>query len=160
MARFMEPEEYQKYLESIENAPATEESVEESLEKQEVLVSLYKMNQDIIRTMPDMTDEQLMFARETFKDWVAAHRDTYYMLLCNELHYYTVFRFPYVADHISDARYTDFWTELMDVMSYVGPAKIIEEDTNGMMSIWATARQDEDVHCFYLFPYGQGVVEV
>lgn len=163
MNRFMEPEEYEAYLKEqaeAEKAILEHVAMEQPEGQSEVQVSLYEMNQNIIGAMPNMTAEQLMFARETFKDWVEHNRDTYYMLLCNELHYYTIFRFPYTVPHVSNARYETFWNELMDVMSYVGPIKVIEEDTNGMIAIWAHSEQDGLTHCWYMFPYGKGVVEV
>lgn len=165
--KFMEPEEYEAYLAAQEQAVTAEKPIATN-DNTEIQVSLYQLNRQLVAQMPDMTEEQLLFARESVKDWLAHNTDNYYMLLNNDLHYYTLFHCK--STYADEETYNGFWAELMDVFHSMGRGihpqnghlKIVEVDTNGMVACWATWDDGEDnlPHCFYLFPYGQGVVEV
>ena len=88
--KFMEPEEYEAYLaqqkakeEAFVTGMCTEEEAKNPPElgkitstgDKEIQVSLYDLNRQMIAQMPDMTDEQLLFARESFKDWLNHYKD-------------------------------------------------------------------------------------
>ena len=91
------------------------------------------------------------------------------MLLCNELNYYTVV-------HIISTKTTaiqDLINELLNLIIDLGNVRLIEEDNNGVLAVWSSLKpvhydmlsdeakkEVDEVHCFYLFPYGKGVIEV
>lgn len=170
-AIFMEPEEYKTYL--AERAPLSgeadtvevwqmsevNESCEDTNESHEdislVHMTLYEMNQQLIANMPCFEDKDWDEAAVVIADWVNAHMDNYYMLLCKELSYYTLFNTS--RENITIA---DFTTELFDILKDLGAVKNIEVDTNGMIAIWLNWHGEETPRCFYLFPYGAGVVHV
>ena len=117
-------------------------------------IDLYTMNQNIINQLPVYTDEDMDRAEDTIHDWIYnGHRANYYMLLCKELSYYTLF---HSVDNCLIGE--DFIRELWDVCSYLGPIHDISVDDNDAIAIWAEW-EDTGVHCFYLFPYDKGVVE-
>lgn len=117
-------------------------------------IDLYTMNQNIINQLPVYTDEDIDRAEDTIHDWIYnGHRANYYMLLCKELSYYTLF---HSVDNCLIEE--DFIRELWDVCSYLGPIHDISIDDNDAIAIWAEW-EDTGVHCFYLFPYDKGVVE-
>lgn len=117
-------------------------------------IDLYTMNQNIINQLPVYTDEDMDKAEDTIHDWIYnGHRANYYMLLCKELSYYTLF---HSVDNCLIEE--DFIRELWDVCSYLGPIHDISVDDNDAIAIWAEW-EDTGVHCFYLFPYDKGVVE-
>lgn len=162
----MEPDEYDAYLADLEakRASALAKLAEEAGEDQDgansMEVSLYWMNQKLISGMPELTMEQRRAIGETLiPDWLSRYEDNYYMLLCKELSYYTVFHFdrPFEKEGQDFDR---FWNEMQEVLDSVILIKVVEEDTNGAIAVWGEWLGDGEIHCFYLFPYSQGVVEV
>lgn len=167
---YMEPEEYEAYLkEQEEMITAFQEKSKEMAEQAKdglASTTLYEINQGIMNGMSALDEDGKSKARQKFFEWFwgnddANNIDHYYMLLCKELNYYTIF---HNSQHCAGATEDpmdedDLWRELLDVLSYVGDIKVMEVDTNGAWSIWADWH-GEGCHCFYFFPYGGGVVEV
>lgn len=157
----MEQDEYDNYLEGNAD-PIGEPDVDydtvgylaEVNDETSPSIDLYTMNQNIINQLPVYTDEDIDRAEDTIHDWIYnGHRANYYMLLCKELSYYTLF---HSVDNCLIEE--DFIRELWDVCSYLGPIHDISIDDNDAIAIWAEW-EDTGVHCFYLFPYDKGVVE-
>lgn len=155
---FMEPDEYEQYMQE------QNELYEQYLQKQADLqeenanknigsTTLYELNQSIINGMPALSEDEERKASLEFFDWIPAD-SRYFMLLCNEISYYTVF-------HLNEnATKEDFWNELIDIAHGLGTLKCIEVDTNGCVAVWANWYKDNVCRCFYLFPYDRGVVEI
>ena len=144
---FMEQDEYQEYLKNKNQKKDESEPVAQ--------VSLYQLNQDIMSNQPALSGDGVRKGQLEFFDWISKQPDNskFYMLLCHELNYYTVF-------HINDtATKEDFWNELYDIAKELGTLKAMEIDS-GCFSIWVDWPQDNISHLFYLFPYDRGVVEV
>lgn len=167
---YMEQEEYQEYL--AQNEPieiwqmSTPEALAEEIEtetseaatgKEDNLakVSLYELNQQLIAQLPEYDEKKWTDAKLIVADWYNKHKDNYYMLLCHERNYYTLF--DMTRENVIGA---DLAYELQDTIRYVGTVHDISIDTNDMIAVWAKWHDTDDVHCFYLFPYGQGVVHV
>ena len=157
----MEQDEYDNYLEGHAD-PIGEPGVDydtvgylaEANDETSPSIDLYTMNQNIINQLPVYTDEDMDRAEDIIHDWIYdGHRANYYMLLCKELSYYTLF---HSVDNCLIEE--DFIRELWDVCSYLGPIHDISIDDNDAIAIWAEW-EDTGVHCFYLFPYDKGVVE-
>ena len=160
-AYYVEPEEYENLLELLKEQDNMEKAFEvpEDEEAPKVEVSLYELNQMMIAQMPDMHPEQM---KENFLNWFNGkdgdgyRYNNYFMLLCNDNNYYTLFHLDWDGSEYDEL----FWQNLCEVFECVGPVKIMEEDTNGAFSIWANWLDKGIYHCFYLFPYDKGVVEV
>jgi hypothetical protein len=105
--------------------------------------------------MPEYDEKKWTDAKLIVADWYNKHKDNYYMLLCHERNYYTLFDMTRENAIGADLAY-----ELQDTIRYVGAVHDISVDTNDMIAVWAKWRDTDNVHCFYLFPYGQGVVHV
>ena len=118
-------------------------------------VSLYELNQQLIAQMPEYDDKKWTDAKLIIADWYNNHKNNYYMLLCHERNYYTLFDMTRANAIGADLAY-----EVQDTIRYVGPVHDISVDTNDMIAVWAEWRDTGNIHCFYLFPYGQGVVHV
>lgn len=157
----MEQDEYSDYLEGhadLVGEPGIDyDTVGYLAEADDVTapsIDLYSMNQTLVGQLPVYTDEDMDRAEDTIHDWIYdGHRANYYMLLCKELSYYTLF---HSVDNCLIEE--DFIRELWDVCSYLGPIHDISVDDNDAIAIWAEW-EDTGVHCFYLFPYDKGVVE-
>lgn len=144
---FMEQDEYQEYLKNKNQKKDESKPVAQ--------ISLYQLNQNIMSSQPALSGDGVRKGQLEFFDWISKQPDNpkFYMLLCHELNYYTVF-------HINDtATKEDFWNELYDIAKELGTLKAMEIDS-GCFSIWADWPQDNISHLFYLFPYDRGVVEV
>ena len=144
---FMEQDEYQEYLKNKNQKKDESKPVAQ--------MTLYQFNQNIMSSQPALSGDGVRKGQLEFFDWISKQPDTpkFYMLLCSELNYYTVF-------HINDkATKEDFWNELYDIAKELGTLKAMEIDS-GCFSIWADWPQDNISHLFYLFPYDRGVVEV
>lgn len=82
-----------------------------------------------------------------------AKANKYYMLLCKEQSYYTVFhrKTPYEAT---------MYNTLLEIIEEIGTlyAYSIDEE-NGGVEIWIKPALSEEVFVYYFFPYDQGIVE-
>ena len=144
---FMEQDEYQEYLKNKNQKKDESKPVAQ--------MTLYQFNQNIMSSQPALSGDGVRKGQLEFFDWISKQPDNpkFYMLLCSELNYYTVF-------HINDkATKEDFWNELYDIAKELGTLKAMEIDS-GCFSIWVDWPQDNISHLFYLFPYDRGVVEV
>lgn len=180
-AIYMEPEEYEAYLKEQEEQQEKLKAYYESLKEGNNNVdgpSLYELNQQIIGKMPALDGDGVRDCSGKILKWLDANPDSYYMLLCNELSYYTLFHVTSAKKiHdgllISRGAMRDLTSEILDIIEHLGDVRVIEEDNNGAISVWSSfkpahyealsdeAKEEADiVHCFYLFPYGRGVVEV
>lgn len=168
----MEPEEYETYLKQQEEKQEKLKAYYESLKKDNSNLkgpTLYELNKQIIAQMPILNEDEIRRCSDTLLKYFVKNSDSYYMLLCNELNYYTVF-------HIISTKTTamqDLITEFLDIVINLGDVRLIEEDNNGVLAVWSSLKpfnydmlSDEakeevnKVHCFYLFPYGKGVIEI
>lgn len=168
---FMEPEEYEAYLKEQEEQKAKLQEYYDSLKEggqTNIGTTLYELNQQIMSQMPALDADGVRKCSGKILKYLDEHIDSYYMLLCKELSYYTIF-------HITSAKPTpngniivsrgalrDLTTEIVDVISTLGDVRVIEPDNNGAIAVWSSFQSEETdtIHCFYLFPYGGGVVEV
>lgn len=181
-AIYMEPEEYEAYLKEQEERQEKLKAYYESLKEGNDNVdgpSLYELNQQIIGKMPALDGDGVRNCSGKILKWLDANPDSYYMLLCNELSYYTLFRIKSAKETnngllISRGAMRDLTNEILDIVEHLGDVRVIEEDNNGAIAVWSSLKPayvdmlpEEEisddvntVHCFYLFPYGRGVVEV
>lgn len=117
-------------------------------------MTLYELNQVGYANLPTMTEQEVEAARiKVINPFITNHASHYYMLLCNEQHYYTIFTFKscFDANELSNT--------LFEVVQDLGEIKSIEENS-GALEFWIK-KKDEDVSNVYvLFDYSQGVIEI
>lgn len=116
-------------------------------------MSLYDLNKAAIGQLPTFgkEDEAAAIVRlnEFAQDSATPH---YYMLLCKELSYYTVFHKHFLQGD------ENFGEAVIDCLHYVGDIKSIDfTDDRTAMEIWVVTPEGEG-HVMYLFNYDQGVV--
>lgn len=151
-ATYMEADEYELYL--AERQKKLDEQ-KEKLKPTDTGIDLYSMNQGIVDTLPALRGDEVQKTAQLFFDWIDSNESNYYMLLCNELRYYTVFH-----NNNEFINKEQFWSELIDIANSAGQIKVLEVDSNGVFSIWLNWNLDNKSHLFYLFPYEKGVVEL
>lgn len=117
--------------------------------------TVYDANKQLVKqtdhplTHPELASKQL-FLEEFFEDKVA----NYAMLLCNEQKDYTVFHLDpknFTAPHIAAREALGCCTDRGIVYSIE-----LTEDKQAI-EIWIEI--DEDMYCYYLFPYDKAVIE-
>lgn len=119
------------------------------------LGTLYEMNQAAMLKEPFLTKQALIDkAKEIAKDM----SEGYYMLLCHEIRYYTIFKVNETVDK------TDLAFAIRDCLKNAGRVYSIDKQEDGAWEIWISAYDLEGSkpypHAFYLFNYSNGIVEV
>ena len=147
IAKVMDTEKYYIYTEKGWS--------EFNIENEGLNMSLYEMNKQIVSQMPKLNEEGLKEAKQIIRDYVygEVHQDDYYMLLCHELRYFTVF----IND--MDCNKEDVIENvIIDCLNSVGEIKSIEptEDKEAI-EIWIT-EPEGDTYVMYFFDYGRGIV--
>ncbi len=159
-AVFMEPEEFDNLQETFkkEQQEAFEKFKQEHKDEPAPSMSLYECNRMLMSKRASLTSEEIAEKAQYLEDWFEENPDRYFMLLCNELHYFTIFH----QCTTTFGTFTKLAKEVLNLIEeYIGDIKAIEVDTNGVIAIWGWQHEENELpHCFYLFPYGQGVVEV
>lgn len=150
---FVEEDEWEAMKSQPEPESEPKEEEEEKKEPQEIQMTLYDMNKQVISQKKVMTRFDMNNQRITFAKWIYDNPASYYMLLCRELNYYTIFH----RNNENTDRFID-WVYL--IMEELGDVKDISIDTNGAVALWANWNKDPELlSCFYLFPYDKGVIE-
>lgn len=117
-------------------------------------MTLYELNQVGYANLPTMTEQEIEEAKiKVISPFIMNHASHYYMLLCNEKHYYTVFALKATFE---SARITK---TLFEIFQELGEIKSIEEN-NGALEFWIKAKDEETCNVYVLFDYSQGVVEI
>lgn len=159
-AIFMEHSEYknQKAVFEKEQREAFEKYKAEHKDDKIAEMSLYDCNRSVVATMGDMTSDEIFSKQAKIEEWFEANSDKYYMFLCNELHYFTVFH----QYHTTFGTYSEMTKRFMNLLiKDICNIKAIDIDTNGALAVWGWQKEENELpHCFYLFPYSQGVIEV
>lgn len=114
-------------------------------------ISLYDINKQAKKDLPDLNDTDLDLGEKNILDFATKNPSQYYMLLNNEMKYYTVFE---TGCEDGDATFVQ---EVMNLLKYFDNVKSIElvnDDT--AVEIWATL--NGELGAFYLFDYNKGVI--
>ena len=118
-------------------------------------MTLYELNKANYLNLPTLRKESLNESTILIKNFITKHLGgKYYMLLNNDLHYYTVFTYK---SPLSTAE--DMANELIDLAAELGDVKAIEvNDENDYIEVWIARDDDCDVYLF--FNYDRGVITV
>ena len=87
------------------------------------------------------------------------HGHRYFMLLCNELKDYTVFNFH--SGDCTKKMLENFETSFRSCLFNRGQVYCMEPTQDGVaLEIWIRYDEDDEFHCYYLFPYDEAVIEL
>ena len=152
---FLEADEYKEYLES-NRLPIEKGTVIEQDENGQPRISLYELNRNMIFQLGVMTEEKMVTAKTLLQEWTAKTEfNSYYMFLCREQSYYTVFDCSK-----SHASASNFISEFFGLLEDFAQIFDISEDNNGAIAVWANWDEGMLPDCYYLFPYSKGVIVV
>lgn len=115
-------------------------------------MTLYEINKQIIAQMPALTSEQIAEKKQLLKNYQLHNVNWYFMLLCKEISYYTLF----VIDEInSNEKFEDV---VIECIQNVGEIISIEEEKEAKsIEIWVKPEEGEPL-VMYLFGYDRGVI--
>lgn len=123
-----------------------------NLANSELKLTNYEINRQIIDQMPDLTDEEIAATDKKLYIYLNKQMNKYYMLLCKDISYYTVF----CLDETAPNRIFD---ELITCCEGLGKIKGIElTDQDDALEIWIKIRDKAPV-VMYFFSYDAGVIE-
>ena len=115
-------------------------------------MNMYDINKQIISQLPAIDQEDMaVVKRDIIRKYCDQMKAEYYMLLCRDINYYTVFK---IDLKLADETVEDV---LVDCANYIGAIKSIgfTEDEQAL-ELWMT--NEEDTYVAYFFPYDQGVI--
>ena len=114
-------------------------------------LTLYDINKQLISKMPSkITEEQLKEGKEILKE--LKQQGNYFMLLCNDIHYYTVLK---VVNN-NELKFEDVVVELLQDNGVIQDIIWTDEDKS-TVECWI--KNETGTEMFLLFNYDWGVIE-
>ena len=105
----------------------------------------YQLSKMVIAQLPDYTN--LYAAKKKIREFT--HKEgQVFMLLCNELHYYTVF-------YLEPSGYEKIEDVVIECLQSCGTIKVIDKNPDAI-ECWIISSKDGEPHVFYLFNYEGG----
>ena len=123
-------------------------------------LTLFELNKQMVGQLPpiDMTNEEASKRyNKAFNEFVEKIQNKYYMFLCRELNYFTLFH----KSQNNDEAFSDVIIEIINNYgTWITWDWADDEHTN--LEFWAKVQIQgkEEVCCFMLFGYDNGIVEV
>ena len=115
---------------------------------------LYDLNKQGYSQVPAYAEKDLEGVAKLINTYAENYRAKYYMLLCKEMSYYTLF-----VKEFLEPEFEDLGSAVIECLSNVGTVHGSElNDELGSIELWV--KTEEDMYCMVLFPYDQGVVTV
>ena len=115
-------------------------------------MNMYDINKQIVAQLPAISEaDMITVKREIIRKYADQMKAEYYMLLCRDINYYTMFRIDLkLADETLD-------DVLIECAANIGTIKSVgfTEDEQAL-ELWMT--NEEDTYVAYFFPYDQGVI--
>ena len=117
-------------------------------------MSLYDLNKQGYAQLLPYDETQIQDAITWINEFSDKNKGKYYMLLCKEISYYTVFEKDFLEyDCLSLGH------GVIECLNNVGTIHGIDDNGEGALEIWVKT-SDEEVYCMLLFNYDVGVVKV
>jgi len=123
------------------------------------LGNLYDINKQLMEKEPKISDAQLELSREHLRTWFLNHfEQKYFMLLCHEQRDFTLFNLNKTnSDMTPPLTVYNAANDVIECMIHRGEILAIEDQTDGSWELWI--RNPEGCFAYYLFPYGEAVIE-
>ena len=145
LAYAVDVEKYYVY----QNGSWVETEVEGAPSKQEMRMTVYDMNKQVIKQLPSFDETRIKDAMETLLAWKKKDVNLY-MLYGKEISYFTLFQKQMLA---ADNFVSAVFKCLRNLGNDLRVFEVIDENT---IEIWIG--YEDDVTCMYLFNYDEGVV--
>lgn len=117
-------------------------------------MSLYDLNKQGYAQLLPYDDTQIQNTIVWINEFSERYKGKYYMMLCKELSYYTVFEKDFITyDCLSLGH------GVIECLNNVGTIHGVDDNGEGALEIWIKTT-DEEMHCMLLFNYDIGIVKV
>jgi len=118
-------------------------------------MSLYEMNKQIIAQLPPYDDRDLLKLRKRINKFTEKLYNSYYMLLCKDFNYYTIF-----AHNEADAgEFKTIGHAVVAIIKEMNAQVYSADNMEDRFEIWLKPEGEEEIYDFLFFPYDEGVVE-
>ena len=123
-------------------------------------MTLYEMNKIGYSSLPRMSKSEIATMKERVTKWISEqdlnspNSDIFFILLNNDLHYYTIFAWEAHGGSCGDVT-----EEIFSIVKDLGTLKSIEFNDNGAWEFWITGK-DAVSNMYLLFNYTEGVIKV
>ena len=116
-------------------------------------INLMELNQLAVAQLPNLKKKELKKGKEAILKYVNDTKGSYYMLLSNELKYYTVFD---KTKDKKDALMPPIEEEVIACAQTLGSIKSINANDDGVIEVWVFL--GEKAYPLYFFDYTEGVI--
>ena len=116
-------------------------------------MTIYDLNKLVISQMGILEGAAREEAHLHITDMAIRSNNTYFMLLCRDINYYTLFKLNKDNNGLCNIA-----NEVFECVEDIGAIKSVESVEGDAIEIWAHP-VDEDPIVMYLFPYDAGVIE-
>ena len=125
------------------------------VEENDKKINLYDINKVFYEKVPQFDEGQINRAIDTINNYADNHKASHYLLLGNDIRYYTVL--------INDPNFFGIDTigsAVVDCLENIGQIKeICEDEKTNSIECWVTTFEPvKETIVLYLFPYDDGVV--
>lgn len=124
------------------------------------LGNLYDVNKQLMMQEPCMNQADIDAAKNHLQTWLNTYFcKRYFMLLCHELRDYTIFNLDKTDSWqmAPDSTLTDATNDIIECMTNRGKLLTIDQQEDQVWELWI--RNSEGCFAYYLFPYGDAVLE-
>lgn len=121
-----------------------------------IKMNLYDLNKNVVSQLAPLTDDEIKSKMDVIQSYRLETNNTYYMFLCKEFNYYTIFTYS------PGGLFEPFAKTVKDIITDLGDVYSIELTEDKMaIEIWIKPNQygEEEPMVFYLFAYDAGVVD-
>lgn len=116
-------------------------------------MTIYDLNKQVISQMGILEGAAREEAHLHITDMATRSNNTYFMLLCRDINYYTLFKLNKDNNGLCNIA-----NEVFECVEDIGVIKSVESVEGDAIEIWVHP-VDEDPIVMYLFPYDAGVIE-
>ena len=118
-----------------------------------IQMNMYDLNKQFMSQLATLSDEDLENSREVIRKYFQTQQNEYYMLLCKDISYYTLF---HINNKITEPAAAD---EVIECVKSIGAVKAIDlTEGESAIEIWVQ-EEEHDPMVMYLFAYDTGVIE-
>lgn len=122
----------------------------------DITISAYDMNKQIIGQLEILDETALQQKKAMIRDFISSKSNTFYMLLCRDINYYTMF---YKTSTELDCTEDILEDVLIDeCLPNIGQIKAIDKTEDGYAIECWIQDSENNVYAAYFFPYDAGVI--
>ena len=119
--------------------------------------NLYEMNKVLVAQERKMYKNEIQNYLDKVKSFILNSNNNYFMLLCHDIRYFTLFNIKDVNETSAAAA----TIELKECFDNLGELRGINPTEDGQAyEFWFYDYDSKEAHCAMFFPYDLGVIEV